>query len=51
VVVLTARPVTQEERRRLEGRVEQVLHKGTYSHEELLQEIRGALAAAPPRAE
>ncbi|HEV2129833.1 MAG TPA: response regulator [Longimicrobiaceae bacterium] len=48
VVVLTARPVTQEERRRLEGRVEQVLHKGTYSHDELLQEIRSALQAAPP---
>ena len=40
VVVLTARDLTQEDRRRLNGDVEKILQKGTWNHAALLQEMR-----------
>jgi CheY-like chemotaxis protein len=39
IVVATAKDLSTEERRRLNGRVEQVLCKGQYTRDELLQEI------------
>ena len=40
VVVVTARELTAEDRRRLNGSVERILQKGAYSREELLQTVR-----------
>jgi PAS domain S-box-containing protein len=45
VVVVTAKDLTQEDRQRLNGYVEQILQKGAYSHEELLHEIHHLVAA------
>ncbi len=45
VVVLTAKDITEEDHRRLNGRVEQVFQKGSYSREELLREVRDLVAA------
>jgi signal transduction histidine kinase/CheY-like chemotaxis protein len=46
VVVLTAKDLTEEDRRRLNGQVERVIEKGAYSREELLQGVSRRLAAA-----
>ncbi len=40
VVVVTAKDLTIEDHQRLKGSVQKVLQKGSFSHEELLQEIR-----------
>jgi signal transduction histidine kinase/DNA-binding response OmpR family regulator/HAMP domain-containing protein len=45
IVVVTAMDLTPDERRRLNGYVEQILHKGAYSRELLLHEIRDLVAA------
>jgi PAS domain S-box-containing protein len=45
VVVVTAMDLTHDDRRRLNGYVEQILHKGVYSRELLLREIRDLVAA------
>ena len=45
VVVVTAKDLTPEDRRRLNGYVERILQKGAYSHEELLREIHNLVAA------
>jgi len=39
VLVVTAKDLTDEDRERLSGRVEQVLHKQAYSREDLLGEV------------
>jgi signal transduction histidine kinase/DNA-binding response OmpR family regulator len=39
VVVVTAKDLTAEDRARLNGQVQQVLHKGSYSRDELLREM------------
>jgi signal transduction histidine kinase/DNA-binding response OmpR family regulator len=44
VVVITAKDLTPGERERLNGCVERVLRKGTYSRDELVAEIRAQLA-------
>ncbi len=50
VVVLTAKELTREEERWLAGRVQSVLEKGSYSQDDLVDEIRRALTApATPR--
>jgi signal transduction histidine kinase/CheY-like chemotaxis protein len=49
VVVLTALELGEEDRRRLNGEVERVLRKGACERDELLEEIRQALAAALAR--
>ncbi len=43
VVVLTAKTLTAEDRRELDGNVQRILQKGAYSREELLREIRDLL--------
>jgi signal transduction histidine kinase/CheY-like chemotaxis protein len=43
VVVVTAKEITEEDRRRLNGQVRRVLHKGSFSREELSSELRRAL--------
>jgi CheY-like chemotaxis protein len=50
VIVLTAKELTDEDRRRLQGSVERILEKGTYDRQALLQEIRGRIAANAPAA-
>jgi len=40
IVVLSARDVTAEDRRRLNGNVEKVLSKGARSNDQVLTEIR-----------
>jgi CheY-like chemotaxis protein len=44
VVVLTAKDLTRHDRQRLNGYVERLLHKGTYSQDELLREVRHLVA-------
>src|SRR5262245_8503717 len=48
VVVVTAKDLTLEDRRRLNGYVERILQKGAYSREELLREIHNLVAAYVP---
>jgi len=40
VVVITAKDLTDEDRRRLNGEVTRILHKTTMSQAELLAEVR-----------
>jgi CheY-like chemotaxis protein len=40
VIVVTAKDLTQDDRLRLNGSVRQILQKGAYSRDELLQEVR-----------
>jgi signal transduction histidine kinase/DNA-binding response OmpR family regulator len=46
VLVVTAQDLTAEERRKLNGRVEQVLRKGAYSRDELLAQVRAAVRSS-----
>jgi len=45
IIVLTAKDLNEEDRRRLNGYVEGILQKGTYKPEELLREVRDAVRA------
>jgi hypothetical protein len=45
VVVVTAKDLTEENRRELSGAVERVLQKGAFDHEELVAEIRRLVGA------
>jgi hypothetical protein len=45
VVVVTAKEITAEDRRRLNGQVRRILHKGSFSRAELTAELRRALAS------
>jgi CheY-like chemotaxis protein len=45
IVVITAKDVTPEDRRRLNGQVETVIAKGGTAREELLSEVRELLAS------
>jgi CheY-like chemotaxis protein len=50
VVVLTAKDLTEEDRRRLDGGVQRILQKAAYSRKSLLREVRDlvrATAGAP----
>ncbi|HKZ30983.1 MAG TPA: response regulator [Vicinamibacteria bacterium] len=49
VVVVTAKEITEEDRRRLNGQVRRVLHKGSFSREELSSELRRALESGRKR--
>ena len=40
VVILTAKDLTVEDRQQLKGNVEQILQKGDYSRDQLLNEVR-----------
>jgi signal transduction histidine kinase/CheY-like chemotaxis protein/putative methionine-R-sulfoxide reductase with GAF domain len=46
VLVVTSKDLTPEERRRLNGKVERVIQKGTYSRDALLAEIRALVRAS-----
>lgn len=46
VVVITAKELTPDERKRLSGKVEQVLQKGSYCREDLLREIQELMATS-----
>ena len=46
VIVVTAKELTAEDRRRLNGSVEKILHKGAYSREELMSEVRDLVMAS-----
>ncbi len=50
VVVVTAKDLTEEDRRRLRGNVEKILQKGETPREELLSEVRRLLGGATPLA-
>ncbi len=43
VVVLTARDLSVEDRRRLNGHIDRILQKGAFNRDELIEEIRGVL--------
>jgi signal transduction histidine kinase/DNA-binding response OmpR family regulator len=47
VVVLTAKELTPEDRADLQGMVEKILQKGSYTKEDLLGEVRGLVDAKP----
>ena len=44
IIVVTAKDLTEEDRRRLNGHVHRILQKGTYSRDDLLDIIRRELA-------
>ena len=44
VIVITAKDLTPEDHRRLNGEVERIIQKGTTSGEQLLAEVRAILA-------
>jgi hypothetical protein len=46
VIVITAKELTPEDRRRLNGSVEKILQKGAYSREELIGEVRNLVTAS-----
>jgi hypothetical protein len=46
VIVVTAKELTAEDRKRLNGSVEKILHKGAYSREGLLLEVHDLVAAS-----
>jgi PAS domain S-box-containing protein len=48
IIVLTAKDVTAEDRRRLDGSVERILRKGTFDQSELLQALRRCLRRTVP---
>src|ERR1044071_4574362 len=48
VVILTAKDLTVEDRQQLKGNVEQVLQKGDYSREQLLNEVRDLVKLSVP---
>jgi CheY-like chemotaxis protein len=50
VVVVTAKELTQEDRDRLSGHVARIFHKGSFTREELIGELRNALEAGRRRA-
>ncbi len=45
IVVVTAKDLTNEDRARLNGYVEQVIQKGSYTQEQILEEVRTRVAA------
>jgi PAS domain S-box-containing protein len=50
VVVITAKDITEEERRRLNGQVERILSKGALDSDGLLAEVRRVVSHAPAAA-
>jgi PAS domain S-box-containing protein len=49
IIVLTAKDLSPEDHARLNGYVERILHKGAYSRESLLAEVRDMVAACAAR--
>ena len=51
VMVITARTLSADDHRRLNGSVERILQKGAYGHDQLLTEVRRLVGVSPaPRA-
>jgi CheY-like chemotaxis protein len=50
VVVVTSLELTEDERLRLRGSVENILRKGVHPREEVVAEVRRLVAAAAPAA-
>jgi CheY-like chemotaxis protein len=48
VIVISAKELTDEDRRRLKGNVQRILEKCTYSRDTLLREIRDLMVRRPP---
>lgn len=48
VIIVTAMELTGEDRKRLNGGVQQILQKGSYSPEALMDELRNVLAGSMP---
>jgi CheY-like chemotaxis protein len=46
IIVVTAKELTAQDRRRLNGSVEKILQKGAYSREELIREVRDLVTAS-----
>jgi CheY-like chemotaxis protein len=44
VIVITAKDLTDEERRRMNGGVERIIRKGAATREQMLAEVRAVLA-------
>ncbi|MGB8646166.1 MAG: GAF domain-containing protein [Anaerolineae bacterium] len=44
IVIITAKEITPQDRERLNGYVARILEKGTYSHEELVAQVRQVMA-------
>jgi GAF domain-containing protein/CheY-like chemotaxis protein/anti-sigma regulatory factor (Ser/Thr protein kinase) len=49
IVVVTAKDLSHEDRKRLNGHVERILQKGAYAREQLLAEVRELVAASVAR--
>ena len=49
VLVVTARDLSEEDRRRLSGGVQQIIQKGAYDRDALLSEVGRVLAATVAR--
>lgn len=49
IIVVTAKELTQEDRQRMSGHVNQVLQKGEYSREDLLREVCELIGVMGPR--
>jgi DNA-binding response OmpR family regulator len=49
VIVVTAKDLTEDDRRQLNGYVEKILHKGAYTRETLLTHVRKWMAASAPQ--
>ena len=45
IVVITAKDLTNDDRRKLSGYVEQVIQKGSYTQQQVLEEVRNRVAA------
>src|SRR5262249_40376253 len=49
IIVVTGKEITDEDRARLNGGVERILQKGTYTRESLIQEVRDLVTACVAR--
>ena len=50
VIIITAKELTNDDQRRLNGHVEKILQKGAYSRDELLSQVRKCVVRRPPDA-
>jgi DNA-binding response OmpR family regulator len=49
VIVITSKDLTDEDRRRLNGHVSEILRKGAYGIDELLRQIRQLVRGVPDK--
>ena len=48
IVVVTAKDISDDDRRRLTGNVERILQKGSYERKELLEQVRSLISTCSP---